>query len=352
METTPRRREPEVGHGPSRPARRPIAFLFSGQGSQHARMAAGLYGYEPAFTAAMDEVFCLLGDEGARIRSDWLSERPGVPIDDVRRAQPLLLAVDHALARMAMSWGARPAALLGHSVGEIVAAVIAEVFSLDDAVRLLRDRVSRVARTPPGGMLAVAAPPGELLPLLANGVSLAAVNGPRQTLLAGLDGPLAAAERRLRQAGYTCARAASRHAFHSPVLEPALAGSAALFAGIRMCPPALPLFSGYTAALMRPEEAADPQFWARQPTVPVLFWQALDALLATDDFLLLDAGPGQQLATLARRHRAVAAGRSAVVAMLPARPGRPAADRRSVLTAAACLRAEGHELTDVAAGTA
>lgn len=313
-------------------------------------MAAGLYGSEPAFTAAMDEVFGLLGDEGSRIRSDWLSESPRVPIDDVSRAQPLLLAVDYSLARTAMSWGAEPSALLGHSVGELVAAVIAEVFSLDDAVRLLADRVSRVARTPRGGMLAVAAAHGELLPFLADGVSLAAANGPRQTLLAGLDGPLTAAERRLRHAGYTCARAASRHPFHSPVLEPALAGSGALFAGMRMCPPALPLFSGYTAALMTPEEATDPEFWARQPAVPVLFWPALNALLATGDFLLLDAGPRQQLATLARRHRAVASGRSAAVAILPARPGQPAADRRSILTAVARLRADGHELANACPG--
>lgn len=330
--------------------KRPVAFLFSGQGSQHARMAAGLYGHEPVFTAAMDEVFGLLGSEGVLIRRDWLSDRPGVPVDDVSRAQPLLLAVNHALARTAMSWGARPAALLGHSVGEVVAAVIAGVFSLADAVRLLADRVARVASTPPGGMLAVAAPPGELLPFLADGVSLAAVNGPRQTMLAGLRGPLSAVERRLRRAGYTCARAASRHAFHAPALEPVLAGSEELFSGIRMSAPALPLFSGYTASLMRREEATDPGFWSRQPAVPVHFWPALNALLATGDFVIMDAGPGQQLATLARRHPAVAAGRSTVVGMLPARPGQPEADRCSVLAAAACLRAEGYELTNIAAG--
>jgi acyl transferase domain-containing protein len=326
------------------PMGRHVALLFPGQGSQHTRMAAGLYGHEPVFTAAMDNVFQVLGDEGRRVRDDWLADRPGVDIDDVGRAQPLLLAVDHALGRLVMSWGVRPAALLGHSVGELAAAVLAGVFTLADAVRILHDRVTRLAGTPPGGMLAVAAAAAELEPYLVDGVALAAVNGPRQTLLAGLESPLAATERALREAGYTCARAAARHAFHAPVIWPALAGSEVSLAQAPMCAPALPVFSGYTAAVMSPEEATDPVFWARQPATPVMFGPALDALLATGDFLLVEAGPGQGLSMLARRHRAVAAGRSAVVALLPARPGTADDDRRTVLAAAMTIRAEAGDL--------
>lgn len=329
-----------------RPASGPrqVALLFPGQGSQHRRMAAGLYRHEPVFTAAMDEAFELMGADGARVRGDWLSDNPSVPIDDVSRAQPLLLAVDHALGRLAMSWGVRPGALLGHSAGELAAAVIAGVFSLADAVAVLCDRVARLRGTPPGGMLAVAAGHAELRPFMTGGVALAAVNGPRQTLLAGLDGPLAATERRLRRAGFTCARAAARHPFHAPVLGTALAGSHELLATMKLRPPELPLFSGYTAALMTPEEAVAATFWARQPVTPVLFGPALDALLATGDYLLVEAGPGQRLATLARRHRAVTTGRSAVIAMLPARPGKPDDDRRSVLAAAAGLGVTADDL--------
>jgi [acyl-carrier-protein] S-malonyltransferase len=106
------------------------------------------------------------------------------------------------------------------------------------------------------------------------------------------------------------------------------------------------IYSGYTAAALRPEEAADPSFWARQPIDVVRFWPALDGLLSTGDLVLVEAGPGQGLAQLARRHPAVLAKRSVVTSLLPARPGPPEADRASVRSALEALRAEGHGIQD------
>jgi acyl transferase domain-containing protein len=150
---------------PSVPGRG-FALLFPGQGAQYPRMAAGLYGHEPVFTAAMDAVFTVLGERGTRLRAEWLSGDEDVPLDDGTRAQPLLFAVGYALGRMVLGWGVRPTALLGHSVGELVAATLAGVFSLPDAVRMMNARIGAVVATPPGGMLAVAAGAQELLPYL------------------------------------------------------------------------------------------------------------------------------------------------------------------------------------------
>ncbi|MEU5884568.1 acyltransferase domain-containing protein [Spirillospora sp. NPDC047279] len=336
---------------------RPVALLLPGQGAQRQAMAAGLYRAEPEFTAAVDEVFESMGDDGARVRADWLADRPRVPIDHVTRAQPLLFAIDYALGRLVLSWGIRPAALLGHSMGELVAATLAGVFGLDDAVRLVRDRVRRADAAPPGGMLAVSASPAELDDLvggdlaggdlaggdLAGGdVVVGAVNAPRQTILAGRNGPLEKVAEILRGRGVTCRRVPSLTAFHSPLLEAVNAGSERLVAEVRTSPPDIPIYSGYTGALLRPDEVHDPAFWARQMVAPVMFWPALEALLAAGDFLLLEAGPGADLATLARRHPAVRGRRSVARTLLPGRPGPAEADRAAVRQAVEALRAEGH----------
>ncbi|EWC63316.1 Malonyl CoA-acyl carrier protein transacylase [Actinokineospora spheciospongiae] len=336
-------------HRPGTP--RPVAVLLPGQGSQHVRMAAGLYRVDPVFTAAMDEVLDAMAAEGApELRAEWLAERPTVSIDHVSRAQPLLYAVDYALGTLVLGWGVRPVALLGHSVGEVAAATLTGVFGLRDAVALVLDRVRRLATAPPGGMLAVAATPEQLRPFLTGDVVVGVVNAPRQTVLAGPTAPLAAVAESLRDSNFTCRRVPAESAFHSPALAEAAAGAEEFIASVAVAEPDTTVYSGYTAARLRREDAANPRFWARQPVEAVLFWPALDALLAAEgDVLLLEAGPGQGLATLARRHPAVRTGGSSVLALLPAQPGPPAADRRSVRAAALALRAEGHAV-DLAEG--
>lgn len=322
---------------------RPVALIFPGQGSQHHAMAAGLYGREPVFTAAVDAALFHMGDEGRRVRADWLTRgRPEIPVDDVRRAQPLLFAVDYALGRMVIGWGVRPAAVLGHSAGELVAATIAGVVSLSDAVAMVMERVRQAVRIPPGGMLAVAADERRLRPYLRDDVAIAAVNANQQTMLAGSAEPLVEIADRLRADGLTVVTVPATSPFHSPAMAPASDAVETAYHAIPLRPPALPLYSGYTGELMRPEEAVSPRFWARQITDTVYFNQALESLLLADDMLLIEAGPRQTLTAFARRHRAVRLGASAVVPLLPGRPGTAEADRQSVLAAAARLWTEGH----------
>ncbi|MGP3949181.1 acyltransferase domain-containing protein [Streptomyces sp. 7N604] len=321
--------------------RRSVVLMFPGTGAQHVQMAAGLYGHEPVFTDAVDSVLRCLGPEGEAVRADWLAQVPAEPMDADVRSAPLLFAVDYALGRLVENWGVRPAAYLGHSMGEFAAAVLAGVFGLGDAVRLLWERVQMQESTPAGGMLAVAAAPDELSAYLGDGVVVGAVNAPRHTVLSGPEAALGAAERRLVEDGRTCRRLASRTPYHSPALAPLVPQTEALIGALRPARPRIPLYSAYTTRLLSEEEAVSPAFWAVQPTAPVLFWPTLEQVLRDGDRLLVEAGPSQSLAVLARGHEAVRTGRSAVVSTLPPRAMGPEADRRSVSAARERLLAEG-----------
>ncbi|MEV0925885.1 acyltransferase domain-containing protein [Streptomyces spongiicola] len=321
------------------PHRRSVVLMFPGTGAQHPQMAAGLYGHEPVFTEAVDAVLGLLGPDGEAARADWLAPDPVEPMDSDTRSAPLLFAVNYAMGRLVESWGVRPDAYLGHSMGEFTAAVLAGVFTLEDAVRLLWERVRLQRATPPGGMLAVAAAPRELAGYLGGGVVVGAVNGPRHTVLSGPEAPLRAVARRLAADGRTCRRLAARSPYHSPALAPLVAPAEALIRRLRPAPPRTPLYSAYTTRLLGREDAVRPAFWAGQPTAPVLFWPTLERVLAAGGRLLVEAGPSQSLAVIARGHGAVRTGRSEVVATLPPRAMGPEADRRSVREARARLPA-------------
>ncbi|WP_233521630.1 acyltransferase domain-containing protein, partial [Streptomyces triticagri] len=300
----------------TRPTHRSVVLMFPGTGAQHRRMAAGLYGPEPAFTAAVDAVLAELGAEGEAVRADWLADSPAVPLDSDSRAAPLLFAVDYAMGRLVESWGVRPGAYLGHSMGEFAAAVLAGVFRLDDAVRLLRERVRMQRTTPAGGMLAVAAAEREVTRYVGDGVVVGAVNGPRHTVLSGPRGPLHAVAERLAADGRTFRRLATHTPYHSPALEPLVLGTRELIGAMRLSVPRTDLYSAYTAGLLSEPEAVDADFWAVQPTAPVLFWPTLDRVLRDGDRLLVEAGPSQSLSAPARGHPAVRSGRSAVLAAL------------------------------------
>ncbi|MFC8858587.1 acyltransferase domain-containing protein [Streptomyces sp. NPDC057144] len=317
--------------------RKDVALLLPGQGAQHPRMAAGLYRHEEVFTHWMDEAFRLLGPDGARLRQEWLAERPSAAFDDVSVAQPLLYAVDHALGRTVLEWGVRPVALLGHSVGEFAAATLAGVVDFADGVRMMHERRELFARTPPGGMLAVSAGVGEVAGLLRDGVHLAAVNASRQLLLAGASQPLERAARVLREREIVCREVPARQAFHTPLVDGAVEASLPGWRSLRLSPPRLTLYSAYTGGVLTDGEARDPDFWAWQASRPVHFAPTLSALLAAHACVLVEAGPGNSLTMLARRKPAVAEGRCAVLPLLPDRPRGEEADRHAAAAARAAL---------------
>jgi [acyl-carrier-protein] S-malonyltransferase len=292
-----------------------VVLLFPGQGAQRQGMAVDLYRRHELFRVKMDTVFELWGREGEAIRADWLSHDPVVDIDDFRRSQPLLFAVDFALAEMVRAAGIEPVALLGHSVGEVVAAAVAEVVTLADAAAMLMERLARLADAPVGGMLAVAASVAEAEPLLGEGVSLAAVNAPKQIMVAGPDEPLERARLRLAKEGFITQRVRSTLPFHSPVLAPQAAQCLPALRSLPLSPPALPLYSGYTGGLLG-RESTEPGFWAAQPASTVFFADALDAIARSGTYLFVEAGPWQ-LTALVRRHPSITRAGGRAVALLP-----------------------------------
>jgi acyl transferase domain-containing protein len=306
-------------------------------------MAKGLYGRFSTFTATMDEAFERLGEDGADLRNDWLAA-DSETLADVTRAQPLLYVVDYALGQLLVSWGLEPAVMIGHSVGELAAATLAGVFTFADGIRLMRDRMENFADTRPGAMLAVAASADELAEYAVGPVAVAAVNASRQTLLAGPREELASVQRQLESDGFTCLSVKARQAFHSPVVADAGDRSIGAWQSVSLNEPVRAIQSTALGGRLTPESAKDPVFWAQHPVRPVLFWPALDDLLRSGEFLLIEAGPGRGLSTIARTHPALKSGRSAVVPLLPARPGEESADLQSIRAATQRIADEGHDL--------
>jgi acyl transferase domain-containing protein len=294
-----------------------IAFLLPGQGAQHAGMAVELYGDEPVFTAVLDEFFGLLGVEGAALRRDWLGAEPVVPLDDASRAQPLLFAIGYALGRALAARGVVPAALLGHSIGELAAAALAGVFDLPHAARILAGRTRVLMTVPAGGLLAVAARPDALAGYLTGDVVIGAYNAPAQTVLAGPADALAEVADRLTAAGLFHRPVAALQPFHSPTVAAATARFADAFTARELRPPTVPIHSTRTAAVVTADEAVRPEFWAGQLAAPVRFVSALDSLLATGVHTLVEIGPGRGLSMLALRHPRVRGGRRRVLSALP-----------------------------------
>lgn len=332
---------------PGRPVRppRPVSLLFPGQGSQYVGMARGLFGDVPAFARALDGWLDLLDSPDLPLRDCW--QGIAADVDDTVFAQPLLFAVEVALAELWQDAGIRPAALLGHSLGEIAAATVAGIFAPADAAALVLARSRAMGDLPAGGgMLAVSATEDDVRPMLqgCHGVSVGVVNAPAQIVLSGPDDGLRRAAAALAESGITSRRLRTSGAFHTPALGAAAAAFERAIAGISARPPAIPVFSAATGRQITGAEAADPSFWARQLVSPVRFAEALDAMLEAGDGVLVEAGPGQVLTGLVRRHPRARQGHATVVPSLPRQGGGDAADTVSLLNAAACLWTEGHDI--------
>lgn len=317
-----------------------VVFLFPGQGSQHARMAAGLYGSNAVFTAELDRCFAGLPGGGA-LHELWLGDNDAA-LRPTECAQPLLFAVEYALARMLLDLRIRPAAVIGHSIGELVAATVAGVLDVEDALRLAAIRGHVMQEQPPGSMIAVRAEAATVEPLLPPGFAVAVVNGPDQVVVAGPIDPAPGMER-LVASGLTTTRLATSHAFHSAAMRPAVEPFVAAFDGVRLREPTIPVYSAAVGRLLTPREATDPRFWAQQLVEPVRFDRAVDAATDQGAHLLLEVGPGRTLTGIVAKHPTVTVGASVVVPLLPRGDGRRRDDERSVTDALASLWVHGHE---------
>ena len=300
-------------------ASRPVVFLFPGQGSQHAEMSRGLYEGEPHFRATVDHCTeLLIGHLGFDVRSVlYDSDRPSAAsrLAQTDLAQPALFVVEYALAQLLISWGIQPWAMIGHSIGEYVAACLAGVFSLEDALGLVAARGRLMQEMPRGSMLAVELAESELSPLLAGGLAVAAVNAPSLCVVAGAIPAAQALHEQLAARGVRCHLLHTSHAFHSEFMDPMLDAFVQRVRAVPLHTPTIPFVSNLTGRWMTAEDATDPGYWARHLRHTVRFSQGVQQVLQRGDAVFLEVGPGQSLAGLLRRHPECTTGHLAVSTM-------------------------------------
>jgi acyl transferase domain-containing protein/acyl carrier protein/phospholipid N-methyltransferase len=288
-----------------------IAFLFPGQGAQYPNMGRDLYDQEPLFRQTIEDCAQRLQPHlGLDLRailypSDTDRDEAAQHLTQTAIAQPALFTVEYALAQLWMTWGVQPAAMIGHSLGEYVAACLAEVFSLDNALALVAQRGRLMQKLPPGAMLSVQVSETDLQHLLQDRLGtelfLAGSNSPSVCVVSGTVAAIATCQQALAAKGIRCRQLQTTHAFHSPWVEPILPDFTQILQGIALSAPQRPFISNLTGTWIAEAEATDPQYWSNHLRHPVRFSAGITELLKTCS-VFLEVGPGRTLSTFTQQH--------------------------------------------------
>jgi len=300
---------------------RPVVFMLAGQGTQYVNMGLDLYRREKVFKEETDRCFAILkplmgfdikdilyprSDQSDRSdlsdlsdRSD-LSDSSDLSIHQPEIVQPVLFIFEYALARLLMSWGIQPTAMIGYSMGEYIAACLSGVFTLEDALRLVVARGQLMRKIPPGVMLSVPLPVEEVEPLLNKELYTAICNGP-STIVAGSPEAAAAFENEMKQRRLLCGRVNMSRALHTPLMNPIRQEFEQMVANVARKPPQIPYKSNVTGNWITVEEAMDPGYWGRHLCSTAQFAEGFRDLYREDNSIFIEIGPGRVLGNLLRQ---------------------------------------------------
>ncbi|MBD2339551.1 aminotransferase class III-fold pyridoxal phosphate-dependent enzyme [Calothrix sp. FACHB-156] len=285
----------------------PVAFMFPGQGSQYVNMGLNLYNREPVFREVVDQCAEILKPLLGRDLREIMYPAPGdtetaaISLKQTFFTQPALFVIEYALAQLWQSWGVKPQAMIGHSIGEFVAACIAGVFSLEDALLLVATRGRLMWELPGGAMLSVRLPAKEVEPRLSTELAIAAINGPSLCVVAGPTEAIASLQQQLESEEIVCRHLHTSHAFHSPMMDSIVAPFAEVVAQVKLSAPQIPFVSTVTADWITAEQATDPMYWANHLRQTVRFAEGVQTLWQQPERVLLEVGPRATTATLARQ---------------------------------------------------
>ncbi len=283
-----------------------IVFMFPGQGTQYINMGRDIYKQEPVFRKHLDECLelfqPLLGVSLHNILypSPNEMEAASQEINQTHITQPLIFAIEYALAKLWLSWGIVPQAMIGHSIGEYVAACLSGVFSLFDAVKLVASRGQLMQKLALGAMVSVKLPENEIRGLLGEELSLAAVNSPSDTVVSGSKPAIESFINRLGEVTYQ--RLHTSHAFHSKMMDPILSEFAEVVKKVTFNAPEIPFLSNLTGIWITSDQVIDPSYWVNHLRNTVRFSDGLKELLKVDNSILIEVGPSLSLSSLAKAH--------------------------------------------------
>lgn len=314
---------------------RPIAFMFPGVGDQYVNMAKRLYLSERTFREHLDRCFELVKTHagidlcnllypatetggGAADPADGpapgldlrkMLDRTGIRSEGASQqlaetivVHPLMFAVEYSLARLWIAWGIKPQALIGYSIGEYVAACIAGVLQLEDALRLVIARAQLIQQLPNGAMTAVPLSEHEIIPMLGDDLFVAAVNAPSLCVVSGPQPAILSFEKKLAEREIVSRRISTTHAFHSKMIEPFSAEYQTVLASVTLKHPSIPYISNVTGTWITDEQAVDPEYWVRHSCQAVRFADGIGQLWKTPGRVLLEVGPGNSLSSFALQH--------------------------------------------------